>query len=153
ISNQASNRPANRSSAYTANRTTAQAPNQSSPYQASNRYDAPSERVTPSERRATGYSEDSDTIQSVQQALNDQGYNAGAVDGAMGPRTERALRQFQQAQNLPRTGRPDDRTLDALGVSNEASGQTSNPPSAASNPPSRQSLNRAPSQAANEPNA
>lgn len=152
ISNQASNQTVNRSNSYTANRTPARAPNQSTPYHASNRYEAPSQRVMPSESRATGYSDDSDTVHSVQQALNDQGYNAGAVDGVMGPRTQRALRQFQQAQNLPRTGRPDERTLDALGVSNEASNQGSNPPNGASNPPSSPS-NRASNQASNQPNA
>ena len=93
------------------------------------------------------YAENHDTIRSVQQALNDQGYDAGAVDGVMGPNTERALRQFQQARNLRQTGRPDSRTLAALGVSSHAPSQASNRvASRASVPP-----DEAPNQAANEP--
>ena len=59
----------------------------------------------------------SDTVRSVQQALNDQGYNAGPVDGEMGPNTRDALLSFQQAQGLRQTGEPDSRTLAALGMS------------------------------------
>jgi phage tail tape-measure protein len=58
----------------------------------------------------------SDTVRSVQQALNDKGYNAGPVDGQMGPGTRDALMRFQQAQGLPQTGEPDSSTLSALGV-------------------------------------
>jgi len=108
-----------------------------------------------SERGGNGmrYSANSDEIRSVQQALNDQGYNPGPVDGQLGPSTEDALRQFQQAQNLPQTGQPDARTLAALGVSNQASyrasnsSSRSNQPYAASNQPGQyQSSDRASSQ-------
>ena len=52
----------------------------------------------------------------VQQALNDRGFGAGAVDGQWGPSTEDALRRFQQAAGLPVTGAADRDTLVALGV-------------------------------------
>ena len=42
----------------------------------------------------------------IQRLLNAQGYNAGAADGLMGPNTERAIRQYQQAKGLDVTGRP-----------------------------------------------
>jgi phage tail tape-measure protein len=58
----------------------------------------------------------SDTVRSVQQALNDRGYNAGPVDGQMGPSTRDAITRFQQAQGLPQTGEPDSTTLSALGI-------------------------------------
>ena len=58
----------------------------------------------------------SDTVRSVQQALNDRGYDAGPADGQMGPGTTDALLRFQQAQGLPQTGQPDSRTQAALGV-------------------------------------
>ncbi len=55
-------------------------------------------------------------MRSVQQTLNNMGYNAGPVDGQLGPTTRDALTRFQQAQNLPQTGEPDAKTLAALGI-------------------------------------
>ena len=52
----------------------------------------------------------------VQQALKDKGHNPGRVDGIMGPRTQQAIRDFQQANGLPATGRLDAETAAALGV-------------------------------------
>jgi hypothetical protein len=57
------------------------------------------------------------TVRSAQQALKDKGYDVGTADGKMGPRTEDALKQFQQAQGLPQTGDLDQQTLSKLGVS------------------------------------
>lgn len=62
-------------------------------------------------------------IRGVQEALRDKGHNPGAIDGIMGPRTQQALRQFQQAQNLQATGQLDANTASALGVAS-ASGAT-----------------------------
>ncbi len=53
-------------------------------------------------------------VRQVQQTLNDIGYHAGSVDGLLGPQTESALRQFQQARTLPATGHIDSKTLAAL---------------------------------------
>jgi len=55
-------------------------------------------------------------VRDVQQALNDKGYNAGAVDGQWGPNTVDAVRRFQQASGLPQTGELERPTLRALGV-------------------------------------
>ena len=55
-----------------------------------------------------------DQIRKVQRALLRQGYYAGSVDGNFGPKTERALRQFQKAQQLSVTGQLDDGSLAAL---------------------------------------
>jgi hypothetical protein len=60
---------------------------------------------------------DAATVRDVQQALNDKGYNAGAIDGQWGPSTEEAVRKFQQAAGLPQTGELEHSTLVALGVS------------------------------------
>jgi peptidoglycan hydrolase-like protein with peptidoglycan-binding domain len=95
------------------------------------------------------YSQSPDEIRSVQQALNDQGYNVGAVDGVMGPNTEDALRQFQQARNLRQTGQPDPETLAALGVGNEGWNQASNQSSQYRSP--NQASSRS-NQASNQPN-
>ena len=59
---------------------------------------------------------DSALVRSVQQALNDRGYNAGSVDGQWGPATEDAVRRFQQASGLPESGQLERSPLAALGV-------------------------------------
>ena len=43
-------------------------------------------------------------VRELQRALNDLGYNAGPVDGAMGPTTRNAIRTYQADQGLPITG-------------------------------------------------
>ena len=60
---------------------------------------------------------DTSTIQRVQRALNDRGYDAGPIDGQYGASTQDAVRRFQQASGLPATGELGPRTLSALGVS------------------------------------
>jgi Putative peptidoglycan binding domain len=50
----------------------------------------------------------------IQQRLVELGYDAGAADGLLGPKTGAALRAFQSDRGLPVTGRPDDTTLRAL---------------------------------------
>jgi peptidoglycan hydrolase-like protein with peptidoglycan-binding domain len=59
---------------------------------------------------------DTQRVQSVQQALKQKGYDAGAVDGRWGPNTQDALRQFQQSQGITPSGNLDAQTLSALGV-------------------------------------
>lgn len=59
----------------------------------------------------------SDRVRAAQQALSHRGYDPGTVDGVMGPNTERALRDFQQAQGIGVTGSLDDATANALGMS------------------------------------
>lgn len=55
-------------------------------------------------------------VRSAQQQLNQDGYNAGPVDGVVGPQTRAALQKFQSSQNLPQTGRLDQKTMAALNV-------------------------------------
>lgn len=45
-----------------------------------------------------------DDAKLIQQALNDRGYDAGVVDGAIGRGTRKAIADFQLAVNLPSTG-------------------------------------------------
>lgn len=56
------------------------------------------------------------TIEKVQQALNDAGYNAGGIDGALGPSTTRALEQYQRDHDLG-VGGVTMETLQSLGIS------------------------------------
>lgn len=56
------------------------------------------------------------TVRQAQAALNDKGYDAGAVDGHWGPSTQSAVRRFQAKNGLAETGTLDNSTLSALGV-------------------------------------
>jgi hypothetical protein len=56
-------------------------------------------------------------VVNVQIALRDQGYYAGAVDGAMGPQTRAALAAYQADQGLAVTSAIDSPTLTTLGLS------------------------------------
>jgi peptidoglycan hydrolase-like protein with peptidoglycan-binding domain len=57
-----------------------------------------------------------DEIRQIQQALNEKGFDTGRPDGKLGPRTKRALNEFQKRQGLQPSGMPDEQTLAALGV-------------------------------------
>lgn len=57
-----------------------------------------------------------DTTKRAQEALTVAGYNVGTPDGVMGTRTTAAVRQFQSDRNIPQTGRLDEATLVALGI-------------------------------------
>lgn len=50
----------------------------------------------------------------AQERLNALGYDVGTPDGSAGPRTTKALREFQKAQGIPATGRLDTATQGAL---------------------------------------
>ncbi|HYG98324.1 MAG TPA: peptidoglycan-binding domain-containing protein [Terriglobales bacterium] len=58
----------------------------------------------------------STVISDAQRALTTKGYDAGPVDGKMGPLTRAAIQKFQADQNLDQTGRLDQKTLAALNV-------------------------------------
>jgi len=49
-------------------------------------------------------------VRAAQQALRDEGFNPGPIDGVMGPRTSAALRDFQQQEQLTVTGQLDAET-------------------------------------------
>ncbi|HAL11938.1 MAG TPA: peptidase M14, partial [Ruminococcaceae bacterium] len=53
-------------------------------------------------------------VQLMQLGLLRAGYQPGRLDGRFGRGTENALRQFQQAEDLPATGRTDAATWQAL---------------------------------------
>jgi len=63
-------------------------------------------------------------VTQIQQALINHGYRLGELDGKLGPATLAAVKKFQGDRHLPVTGKPDDITLAALGVS-KATGSTS----------------------------
>ena len=60
-----------------------------------------------------------DQIERLQQALNDNGFDSGEVDGVFGPQTSAALSRFQSKAGLQPTGRMDEQTLAAVGLSGQ----------------------------------
>jgi peptidoglycan hydrolase-like protein with peptidoglycan-binding domain len=62
---------------------------------------------------ASGYT---DRIMKVQQALKDDGFYSGPVDGTMRQSTREAIRAFQQSNHLNVTGNLDDDTARELGL-------------------------------------
>lgn len=55
-------------------------------------------------------------IRRAQQALKEQGYYEGQVDGVLGPRTSNALRTYQREHGLAETGKLDPETARSLGI-------------------------------------
>lgn len=53
----------------------------------------------------------------IQQALKNLGYHLAELDGKLGPETTAALKRFQTDRHLLLTGKPDNITLAALGIS------------------------------------
>lgn len=65
-----------------------------------------------------------DQTQSVQQALKDQGFYYGSVDGQPGPETDAAVRRYQIRQGLEVTGKLDAETLSSLKVGGDSGDST-----------------------------
>ena len=63
---------------------------------------------------SAGMAGKSQQVKAVQQALKDKGHDPGAVDGEMGPKTEAALRDYQQKEGLTATGNADAETMAKL---------------------------------------
>jgi His-Xaa-Ser repeat protein HxsA len=55
-------------------------------------------------------------VRLVQQRLKAAGFDPGAVDGVLGPKTRIALRKYQGSQGLSSNGTIDEKTLRSLGV-------------------------------------
>ena len=53
-------------------------------------------------------------VSGAQEALNEHGFKAGSVDGAMGARTQAAVRRYQRAAKLPVDGCVSNELLDHL---------------------------------------
>ena len=71
-------------------------------------------------------------VEAVQEALTERGFKPGTIDGAMGSRTRRALKEFQTSVGLPPTGEINAATRSALGLDRSDPDPT---PSPAASPP------------------
>src|SRR5260370_15714539 len=57
-------------------------------------------------RRGGMASMDPATVREVQAELQRRGYDVGPIDGRLGPRTQTAIREFEQQNGLPVDGQP-----------------------------------------------
>jgi peptidoglycan hydrolase-like protein with peptidoglycan-binding domain len=55
-------------------------------------------------------------IRQVQQALDKDGFSTGRADGHWGPKTENAVKQFQQSKQIQANGQLDEQTVADLGL-------------------------------------
>lgn len=65
-----------------------------------------------------------DVVKQVQQKLSENGQDVGQPDGKMGPKTQAALKQFQQQNGFQPTGQIDAQTLAALNIGQSGSSAT-----------------------------
>ena len=68
-----------------------------------------------------------ENIRQVQEALRKKGFDPGPVDGIFGPKTEEAVRNFQDRYGMKASGKIDNQTLFALGEA-ELTGQPASTP-------------------------
>jgi His-Xaa-Ser repeat protein HxsA len=75
-------------------------------------------------------------VKAVQQALKEKGYDPGAIDGALGPKTRAAIQDFQKKEGLTVTGRIDTETLAKLGVGSATTAKSESRPGTEAKPAS-----------------
>ena len=76
-------------------------------------------------------------LRRAQQALHEQGFYYGSVDGASGDETTQAIRRFQIRNGLAVTGKLDDETSRALHLGGGSNSRPNTVSSAAATPPAR----------------
>ncbi|MCJ8309946.1 MAG: SEL1-like repeat protein [Rhizobiaceae bacterium] len=81
-----------------------------------NRVAVPEEWRGPSasQKSAAKPAQDSVSIMKAQDMLNQRGFNVGEPDGLIGPKTKRAIMEFQKSAGIPITGKVDKKLLEAL---------------------------------------
>ena len=82
-----------------------------------------------SSSRDSAQSGDRDQVKAVQQALKDKGHVPGEVVGALGPKTQAALRDFQKKEGLKATGTADAETMAKLAAAGSAPAASPSTPS------------------------
>ena len=65
-----------------------------------------------------------DLVKQVQEKLSAMGKNVGKPDGQMGPKTQQALKEYQNEKGLQATGQLDQQTLAALDIDQSGSAAT-----------------------------
>ncbi len=73
-----------------------------------------------SKAKKSGGQRDAETVKQVQEKLAAEGHDVGQPDGKLGPKTQAALKKYQESKGLPASGQLDEKTLSELGVSKSA---------------------------------
>lgn len=64
----------------------------------------------------------SSRTRAAQQALKDKGFDPGPIDGIDGPKTDAAIKEYQQQNNLAVDGRLNAQVMDSLGLHGKTAG-------------------------------
>ncbi len=86
------------------------------------------------QKQSQGQSDQPDVVKQAQEKLSAAGMDAGQADGKLGPKTQAAVKDFQQSKGIQASGQLDRQTLAALGVSGSSGSSTSSPSASASSP-------------------
>jgi len=87
----------------------------------------PSASQDQQQQQSTAPGMDQSTIKQAQEKLSSKGHDVQA-DGVLGPKTQAALKEFQQKEGIQASGRLDQETLAALGVDEGSAGTGSSSP-------------------------
>jgi peptidoglycan hydrolase-like protein with peptidoglycan-binding domain len=69
-------------------------------------------------------SQSPELVKQAQEKLSAAGHDVGEADGRMGPKTQAALKDYQEKKGLQASGKLDQQTIAALGVNEGASAST-----------------------------
>ena len=69
-----------------------------------------------SQQQAQNPAQNTEVVKQAQEKLSAAGHDAGQPDGKMGPKTQAALKEFQEKEGLQASGRLDSETLAALEI-------------------------------------
>jgi peptidoglycan hydrolase-like protein with peptidoglycan-binding domain len=81
----------------------------------------------PQQQQSTAPGMDQSAIKQAQEKLSSKGHDVQA-DGVLGPKTQAALKEFQEKEGIQASGRLDQETLAALGVDEGSAGTGSSSP-------------------------
>lgn len=97
------------------------------------------------EIQAQAQGQNQELVKQAQEKLSAAGHDAGAPDGKAGPKTQAALKEFQQSRGLQASGQLDSQTLAALDIgtpeataSSSSAGASSEPASGTQEPSKKQ---------------
>ena len=102
-----------------------------------------SEQQASQATQSQGTQQDSSAVRQAQEQLSSLGHDVGPVDGVMGPKTQAAVKEFQESKGLQASGQLDSQTLTALQTG--GSNGTSSSQSMSSASPSGNKQSSAPS--------
>jgi peptidoglycan hydrolase-like protein with peptidoglycan-binding domain len=97
-----------------------------------------SQQSATQQQQSQSQSQNPETVKQVQEKLSAAGLDVGQPDGKIGPKTQAALKQFQEKEGLQASGQLDQETLAALqigtpeGTSTSSSAGSSSPGSSSS---------------------